>query len=285
LLDPKGRTKKIEVKCYSFQSACDIFGAPASRQRKSDPRVTKPAIERLLKDVTAELELLNRLTQEFDRHPVDLLPDHCYSPATLAKSYLSAMGIKPPQEKFRIPDRINGIAMQASAGGRAECIIRKTPVPVTYVDFHAQFASVSKLLDCREILCAESLEFTDFRVGAQQMLQRATLNDCFRPAFWKKLRWFALVEPNEIVVPIRAKFGLRADSDPTLAWNFLTSKQPFWLTGADVIAAKLMTEKPIKILEAVKVVPHGVQPGLVPVKLRSQMKIDPRRDDLAVKLV
>jgi len=72
------------------------------------------------------------------------------------------------------------------------------------------------------------------------------------------------VEPNEDVVAIRAKFGLRADSDPTLAWNFLTSKQPFWMTGPDVIAAKLMTGKPIKILEAIKVVPHGVQPGLVP---------------------
>jgi len=158
-------------------------------------------------------------------------------------------------------------------------------LPVTYVDFHAQFASVSKLLDCREILCAASLEFTDFTVGARQMLERAKLNDCFRPAFWNKLRWVALVEPHEDVVPIRAKFGLRADSDPTLAWNFVTSKQPFWLTGADVIAAKLTTGKPIKILEAIKIVPHGVQPGLVPVKLRSQMRVDPRRDDLAVKLV
>jgi hypothetical protein len=57
------------------------------------------------------------------------------------------------------------------------------------------------------------------------------------------------------------------------------------MTGPDVIAAKLMTGKPLKILEAIKVVPHGVQPGLVPVKLYSQMKVNPRRDDLAVKLV
>jgi hypothetical protein len=49
------------------------------------------------------------------------------------------MGIKPPQEKFRIPDTINGIAAQSGAGGRAECMARQTPVPVTYVDFHAQF--------------------------------------------------------------------------------------------------------------------------------------------------
>jgi len=284
ILDLKTLTSVLTGEVYSFPSACDIFGAPASRQRKSDSRVTKPAIERLLRDVTAELELLNRLMREFGRHPVDLVPDRCYSPATLAKSYLSAMGIKPPQEKFKIPDRINGIAMQASAGGRAECMIRRTPIPVTYVDFHAQFPAVSHRLGCRELLCAESLEFPDFTIGAREMVECTNLDDCFRPKFWKGLRWFALVEPNE-VVPMRAKFGQRADSDPTMAWDFLTSKQPIWMTGPDVIAAKLITGKPLKILEAIKVVPHGVQPGLVRVKLHSQMKVNPRRDDLSEKLV
>jgi len=285
ILDLKTLTSVLTGEVYSFPTACDIFGAPASRQRKSYSRVTKPAIEGLLRDVTAELELLNRLKEEFERHPVDLMPDRCYSPATLAKSYLSAMGIKPPQEKFKIPDRIRGVATQASAGGRAECMIRRTPQPVTYVDFHAQFPAVSKLLDCREILCAESLEFPDFTAEAREMVERIGLHDCFRPAFWKRLRFYALVEPQEDVVPIRAKFGLRADSDPTLAWNFLTSKQPFWMTGAGVIAAKLMTGKSLKILEAIKVVPQGVQPGLVPVRLYSQLEVDPVRDDLAVKLV
>jgi hypothetical protein len=118
ILDLKTLTSVLTGEVYSFPTACDIFGAPASRQRKSQSRVTKPAIERLLRDVTAELELLNRLVREFGKHPVDLPPDRCYSPATLAKSYLSAMGIKPPQEKFKIPGRINGIATQASVGGR-----------------------------------------------------------------------------------------------------------------------------------------------------------------------
>ena len=57
------------------------------------------------------------------------------------------------------------------------------------------------------------------------------------------------------------------------------------MTGPGVIAAKLMTGKPLRILEAIKVVPHGVQHGLVPVKLYSQMKVNPRCDDLAVNLV
>ena len=285
ILDLKTLTSVLTGEVYSFQTACDIFGVPASKTRKSHARVTKPAIERLLRDVTAELELLNRLLHEFGRHPVDLMPDGCYSPATLAKSYFSGMGMKPPQEKLKVADWVNGIGTQASAGGRAECVIRRTPLPVTYVDFHAQFPAAGYLQGCHEISCAESLEFPDFTAGARQLAERAELEDCFRPAFWKQLRFFALVEAKDGVVPIRAKFAVRANSDPTLAWNFLTSKQPFWITGADVIAAKLITSKSPKILEAIKVVPYGVQPGLVSIELYSQMDVDPRRDDLAVKLV
>jgi hypothetical protein len=56
ILDLKTLTSVLTGEVYSFPSACDIFGVPASRQRKSYSRVTKPAIERLLRDVTAELE-------------------------------------------------------------------------------------------------------------------------------------------------------------------------------------------------------------------------------------
>jgi hypothetical protein len=285
ILDLKTLTAVLTGESYTFQSASEIFAAPSSGTRRPYSRVTKPAIESLLRDVTAELELLNCLKQELDHHVLDLAPEGCYSPATLARTYSSAMGIKPPQKKFNVPDCINGIAMQAFVAGRAECTITRTPLPVTYVDFHAQFPAVSKLLDCREILCAETLEFADFTTGALEMVECTALDDCYRPVFWRQLRWFALVEPKEDVVPMRAKFGQREDSDPTLAWNFLTSKQLIWVTGLDAVAAKLMTGNPLKILKAIKVIPHGMQSGLAPVRLYGQLEVDPRRDDLAVKLV
>ena len=50
-----------------------------------------------------------------------------------------------------------------------------------YLDFQARFPAVSKLLNCREISCAASLEFPDFTAGARQMLERVELEDCFRP--------------------------------------------------------------------------------------------------------
>jgi hypothetical protein len=285
ILDLKTLVSVLTGENYPFSSAAKIFGIPASRTRNSSARVTKPAIEQLLRDVTGELELLNRLGKELARHPADLIPERCYSSATLAKSYFSAMGIKPPQDKFKIPDKINGIAAQAFFAGRAECLIRRTPVPVTYVDFHAQFPAVSKLLNCRELLCAEDLDFPDFTTEARDMLERASPDECHQPEFWKQLRWFALVEPCEDVVPMRAKFGKREDSDPTLGWDFLTSKQPIWISGPDAIAAKLIKGKPIKILKAIQVVPRGIQPGLRPVRLMNQLEVDPLHDDLAAKLV
>jgi hypothetical protein len=144
---------------------------------------------------------------------------------------------------------------------------------------------VSELLNCRKVLGAESLDFPDFTAEARDMVERASMDDCFRLEFWRQLRWFALVEPCEDVVPIRAKFGKREESDPTLGWNFLTSKQPIWITGPDVIAAKLVIGKPLKILKAIRVIPRGVQSGLKRVKLRNQLEVDLLRDDLAVKLV
>ena len=68
ILDLKTLTSVITGETYKFKSACEIFEVPASRTRKSSWSVTKPAIEGLLRDVTAELELLNRLKQEFERH-------------------------------------------------------------------------------------------------------------------------------------------------------------------------------------------------------------------------
>ncbi len=285
ILDLKTLTAVLTGEAFTFSSAAAIFGTPASRTHKSRPRVTKPAIERILRNVTGELELLNRLKQDLAPHGVGLVPERCYSPATLAKSYLSEMRIKPPQAKFKIPDRINGIAMQAFFAGRAECMIRRTPVPVTYLDFHAQFPAVSHLLDCREILCAERLEFPDFTVEARSFIERVTMEDCFRPDVWRQFRWFALVETCEDVVPLRAKFGQREASDPTLAWNFLASKQPIWITGPDAVATKLITGTPIRILSAFAVVPRGVRSGLQPVKLYNKLEVDPLHDDLAVKLV
>jgi hypothetical protein len=81
-------------------------------------------------DVRETLGSLNALRAEFERYPIDLRPDHAFSPASIVKAYFKKMGLIPPLQKFRLSPRIQGIAAQAFYGGRAECRIRHTSVPV-----------------------------------------------------------------------------------------------------------------------------------------------------------
>ena len=72
--------------------------------------------------------LYEALIDEFDLHPIDLEPERAYSPASLSKAYLAAMGITPLLERHPdFPREVLGYAMAAFFGGRAECRIRRVP--------------------------------------------------------------------------------------------------------------------------------------------------------------
>ena len=170
--------------------------------------------------------------------------------------------------------------------GRAECMIRRDvctshvcrfPCPVPSREQSAELSG--NIVRRKSGICRLH------RRSAGRCRNVSPWTIVFIPEFWKQLRWFALVEPETMLS--QSARNLVSGQIPTQLWHgiFVSSKQPFWITGPDAIAAKLMTGKPLKILKAIKVIPHGVQPGLKPVKLYSQMKVDPLRDDLAVKLV
>ena len=116
------------------------------------------------------------MKKEFDRHPIDLLPEKAYSPATIAKGYLESMGIVPPLQKFDIPEKIQGIAMQSYYGGRAECRVRRTEVPVVPLDFVSQYATVCSWLGNSELLTAKRLSFEDATKDIRETVNSITLD-------------------------------------------------------------------------------------------------------------
>ncbi len=67
-------------------------------------QITPEEIEYARQDGRCTVDALNRLKEEFDKHPISLRPDNAYSPASVAKSYLEAMGISKPAEKFEISE-------------------------------------------------------------------------------------------------------------------------------------------------------------------------------------
>lgn len=110
---------------YSLAGAIKAFGSsPQKMEHEPTGRVNEEEITYARRDVYATLGLLNTLKQEYELHPVALPPDRAYSPASLGKAYLRAMGIEEPMRKFGdIAPKIHGIAMAAYYGGRAECRI------------------------------------------------------------------------------------------------------------------------------------------------------------------
>ena len=273
----------LHNRSYSLKKACKKF--KASEQKKNHTptgRVTREDLDYARQDVKCTTALLNAMKKEFDRHPIDLLPEKAYSPATIAKGYLESMGIIPPLQKFDIPEKIQGIAMQSYYGGRAECRVRRTEVPVVPVDFVSQYATVCSLLGNSELLTAKRLSFEDATEDVREMVNSMTLDRAFDAERWRDFKFFALVRPEENIFPVRAVYDGRTQN---IGANYLTSEEPIWFAGPDVIAAALQGRKPLQIEKAFRIVPHGKQAGLRPTNLRGMVRIDPRKEDFFRRVV
>ena len=91
-----------------------------------------------------------KLIGEFEQHPIPLSPTHAFSPASIGKGYLRAMGIKPIlQRQPNFPREYLGYAQTAFFGGRTSVHIRKVICPVVYVDFLSMYSTVNTLMGLR----------------------------------------------------------------------------------------------------------------------------------------
>jgi hypothetical protein len=62
--------------------------------------------------------------------------------------------------------------------------------------------------------------------------------------------------------------------------NYLTSEQPLWFAGPDIVASMLLTGKVPHIEKAIQIVPHGKQDGLGSVSLRGMVDINAKTQSL-----
>ena len=242
-------------------------------------KVTAEEIEYARQDGRCTIDALNALKQEFDKHPISLKPCNAYSPASVAKSYLDAMGIVRPAGKFAVSPKYVGIAMQTYYGGRSETRIRCTEVPVVPVDFTSEYPTCCALLGLFDVITAESVTFQDDTDNIRRLVKKTSLDRCFDPALWKQFNFFALVKPENDILPVRTVYD---GVTQNIGNNYLSlGDSALVLPGCDVIASAIRTEKPPRILRAVRMVPHGKQSGMKTVNLRGSMvEIDPYKDDL-----
>ncbi len=279
---PDGRFLDLHTLAFALfgeamglDALCEKLNIKGKIDHNLTGKVTISEIDYCRGDVAATSRALNALKTEFDLHPLKLRPDVAYSPASIAKSYLDAMGIIPPKEKFDVPDEIVGIAMQAYYGGRAECRVRRVPVPVMHTDFKSQYPTVNTLLGNSHVLKAKSLSFEDATDAVRRFVGRVTLDALFNPATWKKLSFFALVRPDRDILPVRTVYN---GVTQNIGINEFSSDRPIWFAGPDLIKAVVLAGKIPHIERAIRMVPHGKQPGLRSASLRGMIAIHPKDD-------
>jgi hypothetical protein len=122
-LDLRALTFALTNESHSLASACRAFEVDHAKLAVEEHgHVTPPYIDYARRDVLATYELLQKLLPEHHRHPIALAPTKAFSPASVGKAYLKAMGITPPLERWSdFSLEVLGYAMTAYYGGRAEC--------------------------------------------------------------------------------------------------------------------------------------------------------------------
>src|SRR5205823_120268 len=104
---------------------------------------------------------------------------------------------------FKFSNKELGISMQSYYGGRSETRIRCTEVPVVPVDFTSEYPTSCALLGLFDVLTAESVTLEDQTNAIRRLVDNISLKDCFEPANWKRFNFFALVQPDDDILPVR----------------------------------------------------------------------------------
>lgn len=207
------------------------------------------------------------------------------SEASIGKAYLQQMGIKPllgcdpsfPRERF-------GEIFCAYYGGRAEVRNRRVVCEVLYCDFKSMYPTVNSLMGLSPFVIADGMTVHDTTSETQALLEAITLESLQQPAMWKKLCTLVRLNPQEDILPVRAKYD---GESYTIGLNHLTTSEPLWYTLADCIVSKLLTGRCPRIEKALTYRPGSPQEGLAPTKIlgREDFTIDPTREDFFTRLV
>ena len=150
------------------------------------------------------------------------------------------------------------------------------------LDFVSQYCTVNTLLRNWEVLTAASVAFPDATNNVRQLLKSIARrpDKCFDRELWPDFRFFALVQPNHDIFPVRAAYKDREPGKLNIGLNYLSSEEPIWFAGPDIIASVLLSGGKVpRILKAIRILPVGKQAGLKSVHLLGKIRIDPNVND------
>jgi hypothetical protein len=287
MLDLRTLAFALTDRGYSLETACKAFGVEHGKQHVTRHGViTNKYIDYNRRDVQATSELAVKLLAEYKKHPISLQPTKAYSPASIGKAYLDAMGVVPILERQPdFPMQYIGFAQTAFFGGRTSAHIRNVPVPVVYVDFLSMYPTVNGLMGLWDFVTAKEIcAVPHCQIEIERFLRGLTPEKLFDKRTWAKLPAFVKVIPNGDILPSRSKYS-RASNDWQVAVNHLYASdhenlKGLWFSLPDVVTSVLLTGEIPKIVDAFKLVAKGKQSDLRPVLFGGNVSVNPRNHDL-----
>ena len=286
-LDLRTLAFALTDKGYTLEAVCAAFGVEHGKQKVTKHgEVNEGYIDYNRRDVLATSELAVKLLEEYDKHPITLQATKAYSPASIGKAYLRAMGIVPILERQPdFPKEHLGYAQSAFFGGRTSAHIRRFPVPVVYTDFLSMYPTVNSLMGLWRFVIAQEIKIVEnCKDEVEAFLRRVTADDLFKPATWKYLPAFVRLIPDGDMLPTRAKYST-VSNDWQVAVNHVyadkdsPANQELWFSLPDVVASVIRTGRVPKIVDAFRMEPRGILRELKSTKLRGSIEIDPTRQD------
>jgi hypothetical protein len=267
----------------------------ATETRKQDAKHGEILDARYLRylrtDVQVTWECWQRLNLRYARYQLPAPPWQIHSEAGIGKAHLAKMQLTPFSDLNRWPDEVTAAVMESYYGGRAECAIRRVPVPGVYVDFASQYPTVFALQGLHRFLVAERVDWIrEDPAPAQRLLDSVTLDDVLTRRLWEALPMLVLVQPDGDRLPTRARYarsGQAAGGTFNLGLPLRTGGPAQWYTLADCIASKLMTDKAPRVLGSLRFSAEGIQPGLTAIDVAGdpRYRVDPQSEDLIARLV
>jgi hypothetical protein len=286
-LDLRTLSFALTDKGYTLKTACEAFGVEHGKKRaERHGEITEEYIDYNRRDVLATAELAVKLLEEYAKHPIALQPTRAYSPASIGKAYLRAMGIVPILERQPdFPREYLGYAATAFFGGRTSAHIRKVSVPGVYTDFLSMYPTVNSLMNLWPFVTARRINIIEHcHSQIQAFLQSISIHDLLKRDTWKYFDAFVKVIPDGDILPSRAKYST-VSNDWQVAVNYLHGEtdnphHALWFSLPDIIASVILTGKVPKLLDAFRIEPDGILPDLKPLRLRGEIEVDPRNQDL-----
>jgi hypothetical protein len=213
-------------------------------------------------------------------------PEKIYSEASIGKGYLREMGIMPWRKcQPDFPRDLLAKIMGSYFGGRSEIRIRRDARQVILCDFLSMYPTVCTLMGLWKFVIADGMAWRDSTDETRDFLEAVDIKSLKSQSTWARLATLVRVRPDADIFPVRAEYA--GEGQSTIGANYLTSTVPLWFTLADCIAAKLLTGKTPKVIEATSFTPGPVQPDLSAIEISGnpEYRVDPNDTDFFKRVI